>query len=542
MVSPNLYDVHTKESLSFLAISVDMPSNHHLPAQLSGLLDPAAYPHEVGRIELVETHVSWVLLSGELVYKIKRPVRYPFVDMRTVQQRHVFCQEEVRLNRRFAPSIYLDVVPITAAGGTVRMGGAGEAIEYAVQMRQFDRSNELTQLLAHGHASSEALASFGESLARIHAELPVAEPSAPYGRPEFVIRALLENLQQLEGLSARARLAPVGKALEPLMRAHFQRLAPLLEARREAGYVRECHGDLHCGNVVQIAGGFVAFDCLEFAPEFRFIDVAEDIAFLYMDLGRRAADAQATAFLNAYLETSGDYEAARLIGLYGAHRALVRAKVAALDERSTARADHAAYVTRAKALLEPRAPVLVLMSGFSGSGKTWLAAQLAKAVGALHIRSDVERKRLAGLEQRARTGSAPGAGLYSQDANERTYRSLAEHASHAIAGGFTPIVDATFQRRADRLLFEEVARAAKVRAVMIRCSAPDAVLESRIRERERKGTDASEADGAVLEWQRAHYEPIAPEEGIAVIDVDTSRSAVLEDAQAALYRLLGSSA
>jgi hypothetical protein len=423
------------------------------------------------------------------------------------------------------------------------VGGTGETIEHAVRMRQFDTHEELDRLLADGRVQPGELATFGERLADAHDRFASVAPGHAYGSVTAVCRSLLENVGQLKTLSARAGLACDLDDIECGLRRGLEQSSQLIEARWMGGRVKECHGDLHCRNVVRSSGRLVAFDGLEFEPAFRWIDVAEEIAFLFMDLSRRGGQAHANAFLNGYLARSGDFEATRLVRLYGAHRALVRAKVAAVDctaanaskQREQLRSDHAAYIAVAGDLLNPRNPRIVLMTGLSGSGKTWLARQLTPRMGAIHVRSDVERKRLASLPAHASSRSGIDQGLYSPDASVDTYRRLAACAANIIAGGFCALVDATFQRRADRALFSKLSADAGASLVLVRCRAPIEVLRARVVERSRKGGDASEADLAVLEHQQATFEAIDPGEALEVIDADTTRDTVVQELEAALH-------
>jgi hypothetical protein len=279
---------------------------------------------------------------------------------------------------------------------------------------------------------------------------------------------------------------------------------------------------------VRYDGRLAAFDCLEFDPALRWIDVADDVAFLMMDLEARGFALHAQAFRGGYLAESGDFAACRMLRLYQTHRALVRAKVTALEAagaeeeaRAAALQQHRDYLRYAERQLAPRPPRLVLMFGLSGSGKSWLAEQLAPRVDAIHIRSDVERKRLVGLPERQRTNSALERGIYTPALSARVYERLAECADQALAGGYTVIVDAAFHRRRDRTGFRALGARHGAEVHLIHCRAPPKVLETRVRDRAGAGTDASEAGLEVLKWQEGHLEPVLDEEGFAITDVDT---------------------
>jgi aminoglycoside phosphotransferase family enzyme/predicted kinase len=509
-----------------------------LPAHLAPLLRAQAYPHPVTGIQLVETHISWVLLTGEYAYKLKRPVSYPFVDLRSPQRRAFLCAEEVRLNRRFAPDLYLGVCAIVARGGGLRVGGDGPPVEHAVCMRQFDRDDELDRLIETGRVDATELEAFGRELADIHARLPRVAPSERWGTFESVSAQLRGNLAECRELAARPGTAAAVEAVAHALDSQLRALAPGIAARREQ-HVRECHGDLHARNLVRWQGRLMAFDCLEFEPAFRWIDVADEVAFLWMDLAARHRPDLAQAFLRGYLERGGDFELCRLLRLYGCHRALVRAKVAALEAgatagaQSTLLAQHRQYLECARDLVAPGAPRLVLMSGLSGSGKTWLARQLAPTLGAIHVRSDLERKRLAGLPETADSHSAVGGGLYSSESSDQVYEHLARCAEAALAGGLSVLVDATFARRAERNRFAALAQRRDCDLVVVHCDAPLPVLQARIARRQ-CARDASEANLDVLAWQRAHAEPIAADEGLRVVEADTTGAAVVSDVLAAL--------
>jgi uncharacterized protein len=497
------------------------PVTEGLPELLKGLMSPGAYPHPVRAVQLIETHVSWVLLTGEFAYKIKRPVQYAFIDLRCEERRAHFCHEELRLNRRFAPELYVEVCVIREQGGQATLLGSGRVIEHAVRMRQFDREEELDRLLAAGRIEAQELSAFGASLAGIHACVSVTSGSGTRGRPEKIRVQVQENLEEcIQAAAVFGTGEELASLREPMAR-QLEQLAPHMARRLEEGFVRECHGDLHSRNIVRRKGRLLAFDCMEFEPEFRWIDVAEEIAFLVADLQAQDFRSAGHAFLCGYLSASGDYESVRLLELYKAHRALERAKVVALSTEKDTRLYHG-YVRTARESLEPKHPRLILMSGLSGSGKTWLASRLAPQLNAIHIRSDVERKRHAGLAPTARAGAPPEQGLYSATATTQVHECLAQAATHVLAGGYTLIVDASFNRRQERERFRNLAATCGVQLQLVRCQAPEATLRKRIQSRAASARDASDADLAVLQWQQQHAEVIDPGEGIDVLDVQAS--------------------
>lgn len=506
-----------------------------LPAPLDALLQPAAYPHPVRAVQVVETHISWVFLTGEFAYKLKRPVCFPFVDLRSIERRKFFCAEELRLNRRFAPQLYVRVCPVTLEGDRVRIDGRGEVIDHAVCMRQFAAADELGILLANGQLAPAALAAFGRELARLHATLPRADSGDRWGQPAVVRALLLRNLAECEQEAGRLGTAGTVRSLSRPCAAYIEAAEPWLVQRRAEGQVRECHGDLHAGNIARCDGRLQAFDCMEFEPAFRWIDVAEEIGCLYMDLRARGFRAHAQSFVTGYLDESGDYQACRVLRLYGAHRALVRAKVAALRAadaadprlREASRKEHCCYLDGACELLTVQRPRLILMCGLSGSGKSWLAERLALALPAVHLRSDVERKRLGGLAAQQRSGAKIGEGLYSAAMTAATYERLRGCAAEVLGGGLSVIVDATCQLREQRGRLSSLGPACDARVCVIFCHAPAGVLAARIAVRQREATDPSEADRGVLALQQASFQPPDASEGLSVIEADTTRTDVI---------------
>lgn len=493
-----------------------------LPTALSDLLNESAYPHPCSGIDVVETHISWVLLTGEFVYKIKKPVQFSFVDFSTLDRRRHFCEEELRCNRRFAPSLYLGVVRITRSEGALVMDGDGEAEEWAVKMRQFPPEAQLDRLLARSALTPCMLEAFGTTLARQHRELPSRRLDAD-DLDARVLAPVRDNFRDLEapdwlagerGLLDRARQA--SEALAGDLRSR-------LVQRLEAGETRECHGDLHLSNLVALDDGVCAFDCLEFDPDLRWIDPQSDVAFLFMDcLVRHRADL-GYAFVDGYLGSSGDYAGATLLGFYAAYRAMVRAKVSALRRDQADAADVPALERKAVEHIRwaadrlTRPPGrLVLMCGLSGSGKSFLARRLAPRLPALRLRSDVARKVRAGLAPEEPAGAAVGEGLYAPQRTEALYDWLARISAELLRGGEHVIVDATFLDAGRRQAFFDAAAGVQASAAIVLCDAPLHILEARIRERAEAGGDPSDADLEVLAHQRQRFE--VPERDVVRID------------------------
>ncbi len=491
-------------------------------------LEPAGrFPHPVERVEVVETHISWVLLTGPFAYKIKKPVNLGFLDFGTLARRHRFSEEELGLNRRLAPELYLAVLPVVEGPRGPRIAtpeeAAGtEAVEWALQMRQFPREARLDRVLEAGRLSRRLVEETGRAVARLHRQAPAAGGGLPYGRPDQVLAPMRQNFEQLAPLLAGGEEAVRLERLRRWTLERHQVLEPLLRERRREGRVREVHGDLHLANLVLLEGRVVPFDCIEFDEALRWIDVLSDAAFLMMDLAARGHPGLAWRFLDAYLQETGDYAGLGVLPLYLVYRAMVRAKVAALRDAQEGRPPGeacAAYLALAEDLARPRPTSLVLTHGLPGSGKSTLAGELLETLGAVRLRSDVERKRLAGLEPLARSGSAPGGGLYGEAMTRRTYARLLELARGVLEAGLPCIVDAAFLQRARRAPFRELARELGVPLVILRCEAPEPELRRRLAAR--RG-DASEADAAVLALQRRRLEPLSREEADQILTVRTA--------------------
>lgn len=489
------------------------------PPLIQALLQPTRHRPGTDTVTLVETHISWILLAGAFAYKIKKPLKLPFLDFSTLALRKQCCDDELRLNRRFAPDIYLDVVPITGEPLDPHLGGPGLAIEHAVRMRRFDEHGRLDRVCARGALTADHLNDLADTLVAFHAAAAVAPLETRFGSPEHILAPALDNFRDLAQLLPDARLQLRLAALRDWTDAEHRRLTPLMRERKASGQIRECHGDLHLANMVLLDGHVRMFDCLEFNEDLRWLDTANEIAFTYVDLLDHGKADLANGFVDAVLSRSGDYAAVPLLRFYAVYRALVRAKVAAIRHGQTQGMDetHAAEVCIAQAerLAAPVAPRLVITHGLSGCGKTVAARQWLQAdphARSLRLRSDVERKRLFGLAPSQRSGSDTDAGIYTPDAHARTYQRLAELASAALQAGWSVVVDAAFLQRRERDMFRALAGLRSVPFSILAPQADVAVLRERILDRQRAGQDASEATIAVLERQLQRIEPLGDDE------------------------------
>jgi hypothetical protein len=489
------------------------------------LLKPSAFPHPVARLELHETNISWVILTGLYAYKIKKSVQLGFLDSTTLAKRRFLCEEELRLNRRLAADLYVDVVAITRDAAGLRIAGEGPIVEYAVRMKQFEASQELSALLDRGAVSAREFIDLAQRLAQFHELAPKAPFSKDFPCTQHLHDAVLGNLAiLLSHLDADTALPEMGVLID-WTHDYLHDSLEQLRARESSGYIRECHGDLHAHNVVRWRDQLVPFDCLEFDPHLRWIDVMNDAAFLVMDLMARGRKDLACDFLNAYLERTGDYRGVRHLAFYSVYRALVRAMVDSIgaQHEGARRRDFLARlrarVKTAAEYIDRPAPVLFIMHGVSGSGKSWLGDQLASQWGALRIRSDVERKRLGAVP--AAVASNIECDLYTPEMNRLTYARLLEGAESCLKGGMDIIVDAAFLNGDDRRRFRDLAMRTGCQFVILACEADPAALARRIETRGLLRTDPSDATVQVLNRQLKNREPLAADEQAAVIRVDT---------------------
>lgn len=485
-----------------------MPS----PSAELGVAEQAAMVQALCRREnamLVETHLSWVLVGPQYSHKLKKALRTPFADQSTRQRRQRACEEELRLNRRLAPGLYEAVVPVTGSSHAPAWGGDGRVLDHAVRMRSFDASGLWETRATRGTLATTDIDELVASLLPFHRRAAVAIAGSEFGAPAAMRAIVRQNLTELAEAGVDAATLSDLNAWEA--RA-FAAAEPRMHERLARGRVRECHGDLHLGNVTRFEGRTTAFDGIEFAPALRWMDVMGDVAFMAMDLHAHGLPGLAHRFVNACLEAGDDHDGLPVLDYQCVHRALVRAKVALLraaqrDAGGQAADDAQArrYLATARTLATPRQPRLWFTHGCSGSGKSTFTQQWLETQGALRFRSDVERRRLA---------AQSGPSRYAAAVSEATYARLRQLSRRALLDGHSVIVDATFLRRTERDALRRLAADLAVPCQLIdfASGADLPLMQRRVLERAIRGGDASEADLEVLQQQLQQIEPLEPEE------------------------------
>jgi aminoglycoside phosphotransferase family enzyme/predicted kinase len=460
--------------------------------------------HGDAAVERIETHASIVFLCGDRAWKLKRAVRYDYLDFSTADRRQAMCQRELAINSRTAPMLYLGVRAITRErDGSLALGGTGEAVDWVLEMARFDQDWLFDRLAARQALPIDLMGPLAREIARFHAN---AEPRLDRGGRSGLGWVIDGNATGFDEQGAGILDAALGRSVTDAARAQLARHGALLDARRDAGKVRQCHGDLHLRNIVLYDGRPMLFDAIEFNDEIACIDVLYDVAFLLMDLWRRDLSGHANAVWNAYLTEAGEFDGVALLPLFLSCRAGVRAKTSASaarlqdDPQRRRELEELArrYLDMAAELLRPAAPALIAVGGFSGSGKSSVAMALAPSFGAVPgavvLRSDLVRKEIAGVGALHRLG-AEG---YTAEMSHRVYHALSERAARLLRGGHSVIVDAVFASAADRDRIQEIAAVSSVPFVGLWLDAPEDVLVERVSHREK---DASDADATVVRGQ-----------------------------------------
>lgn len=493
---------------------------------IAALQNPALFPHPVEQFQVIETHISWVLLTGPYVYKIKKPMNFGFLDFTTLAAREHFCQQELKLNQRLTENLYLEVLPITGSAEVPQLGGIGDAIEYALKIRQFPQEGLLSTLQVKGELTTSHIDEMARQIAEFHQQTPCVPAENPLGSPESAMAPVTQNFEQiLPFLSEKADLLQL-HALEAWANASYERLKPLMDQRKADGFIRECHGDIHLGNITLIDGRVVIFDCIEFNEPFRMTDVYADIGFLAMDLEDRGLKSLSRRLISQYLEHTGDYAGLELLNFYKAYRALVRAKVALFSlsadadhvQRATTLRQYRNYANLAESYSAIPSNFLAITHGVSAVGKSHVAMRLVEALGAIRLRSDVERKRQ----------FADSRDLYGEETSTATYKRLNDLAAIVLRAGLPVVIDATYLKLEQRHATAQVAEASGAPFLILDCAAPKAVIQGWLAQRQAQNDDPSDATMEVIEAQLAKREALTADETLRSRHVETTISSDLD--------------
>ncbi|MGG6237181.1 AAA family ATPase [Nodosilinea sp. AN01ver1] len=495
-----------------------------LPDLIQQMCQPGFYPHPVAEpIRLLQTHVSYVLLTGDYAYKVKKSVNFGFLDYSTLEKRYHFCQEELRLNQRGAGPLYLEVVAIGQAGNVYQLGSS-TPVEYAVKMGQFPQDTLLSALYDRGELTEALMKDLAVAVANFHLGAETSDYIRTFGAVEQIRQAFDENYTQTEGYIGGPQTQAQFDETKAYTDAFFAAKRDLFERRVAQNWIRACHGDLHLNNICRWRDQLYLFDCIEFNEPFRYVDVMYDVGFVVMDLLSKDCARLATVFLNHYVERTGDWEGVQLLPLYVSRQAYVRAKVTSfllsdsgVDEEAKRQAAKTAagYYRLAWSVCQPRSGAVYMMAGLSGAGKSTTAQVLAQQINAIHLRSDAVRKHLAGVPLDQRGDDS----LYTPEMTEQTYDRLLTLGIALAQAGYSVILDAKYDRTSLRQSAIAQIQTAGLPLTILHCTAPAAVLEQRVRDR---AGDIADATVAVL--QRQHMEPFTESEQPLVRAIDTTQA------------------
>ncbi len=495
---------------------------------ISALLQSDAYEHLTTKIELYETHISWIILTGKYVYKIKKPLKFGFLDFSTLKKRHFYCNEELRLNARLAPQLYLAVVPITGSLKTPKINAKGLIVEYAVKMRQFSQQTQLDRLLEQDKLNPIYINSLAKIVANFHEHCDIADIQSNYGNPSLIIKTANENFNEIRQ-HKNLDLDDLTK-LEQWGNQFYKSNKQIFISRKKNHHIRECHGDMHLGNIAIFENKLLIFDCLEFNDKLRWIDVISEIAFTIMDLNVKNQYNVAWNYLNTYLEYTGDYSGMALLRFYLVYRAMVRAKINLIQSDSHDPSNdnfikkYTDYIKLALNYINPKKSYLIIMHGLSGSGKTALSEEILKNTPIIRLRSDIERKRLFNLDIHTNSHSVINGNLYTKEATEKTYQYLFELASLMLTHNWSVLIDASFLSKSHRLQAQQLASKNNAKFIILDCKATDSILHKRISKRKLLNNDASEANHEVLNNQIQYYIPLSDDELKYTYLVNTKKS------------------
>jgi aminoglycoside phosphotransferase family enzyme/predicted kinase len=512
-----------------------------LPALVEVLLKPETYAHHPQKVELVQTQMSFIFLTGDYVYKVKKPVDLGYLDYTTLEKRRFFCRQEIELNRRLCPDVYLEVVPVVSHRGEIRLGGEGEAIEYAVKMKQLPADRMMDKLLTQDLVTEEMVDGVADKLAAFHTKALTSPEISKYGNLEAIRINTDENFSQTEKYIDVTIPPHKYNRIEAYTEDFLESNESLFVKRVKDGRIKDCHGDLHAAHVC-ISNGICIYDCIEFNDRFRYGDVASEVAFLAMDLDRFQRADLSHAFVNAYVRLSQDDELLKLLNFYKCYRACVRGKVSSFmfddpyipDKESTMTTarnyfDLAYRYTREK-------PLLLIMAGLVGTGKTTVAEALSRSLGLSVISSDIVRKRLAGIPSTERRFEPFSGGIYSEKFSRKTYDEIFALARELLSKGQSVILDASFKKRQDRLQAKKLADEAKADFSVIECILDENTVKKRLERRIKEGS-VSDGRWEIYGQQKQDFDEITefPQEDHVILDTSQPMSNIVKIVSEKIY-------
>jgi len=532
-------------------MNIDDAHDHSIFADLlTALRQPACYPHHPDQVELVQTHISAVFLAGEEVYKLKKPVKFSFLDYSTLPLRHHYCEEEVRLNRRLASTVYLGVVPVLRVGNEYRVREAvnmheAVVVDYLVRMRRLPPERTLAARLTAGGVTPEEIRALAKRLAHFHQSASTKD-AVVYGAPEVVWQALADNFSETTSFLGDTISQKQYTLIQDFSRQFFEEHQELFARRVLHDRVREGHGDLRCDHVYFLDQGIEMIDCIEFSARLRTCDVASELAFLAMDLELRDAPTVAADLIQEYSAQVDDTELLSLLPFYQCYRAYVRGKVESLKSREpeipSVEQDRARWQARCAFRLAsryargPLAPTLIVVCGQIGTGKSTVARLLSAHTGFPVYNSDVVRKQLAGLPVTTHAQETYRSGIYNEDFSRKTYAALRTQAQEMLRNGRGVILDATGKRREDRRSFLTLGERLGAPVLFVECRASRAEVERRLREREQRGDSASDATVDIAKQDEGEFPPFDDLPASSHWVIDTERD--IDDALAPLEEAL----
>jgi uncharacterized protein len=499
---------------------------------ITALQNKALYDHPVDAFQMIETHCSWVILTGHFAYKIKKPVDFGFLNYTDLEKRKHFCEEELQRNQALAAQVYLNVVPIYGTDTKPSFNKHGDIIEYAVKMKEFSQTQILSQLQKQQKLNSDIINKLADNLAHFHLNASPVPTDSIIGSSEHAQQQARDNFTQSQPLLDNDDDIKQLNALSAKVETLYETVKPIIDDRKANGFVRQCHGDVHLNNIVMIDNNPVIFDCIDFNHDFCWTDTIADLAFITMDLDEFGEQALSWQLLNRYLEVTGDYAGLQLLPYFQAYRAMVRAKVALFtqqgsndnDEKQQQYQRYQGCVALAESYLQARQQQLLITCGVSASGKSTLAKKLATDKRLIHISSDRERKRHAKIDAYEDCSAPVLEGLYQPAQTDETYHALLTLCDTIINANYPVIVDATFREQDYRKQFALLAKDKQVPFSILYCTAPEKQLRLWLNERQQKQKKLSEATQDVLTMQLEKFQSPLETEAEETIEIRTDQN------------------